>query len=220
MRHLILQIILTLAFSLPMINAQAASISMLTIDGVDGPGDVGAYPLDAPFSWSQHRYPGSSTAHIWQLPPGTDGGIILGQAQPGQSQITASRLMYNLPSWLFSVGDGITMNADESLNFQNLRMFWGGTILDLGNTAGYSAYIPKLADISQLSTTSNGWVLENDGTYNLVFQSAGLCDGCELTIHLHGTAVAAVPVPSVVWLFVSYLAGVFGVSYRKGKTQI
>jgi hypothetical protein len=204
-----------LIFSLCVSSAQAGSIAMLTIDGMLGPGDAGSYPVDALFSWSEHRYPGETVGHVWTLAPGTDGGIFLAQAQPSKGGMTAKRDMYNMPSWFYSVGNGITINADESLDFENFRMSWGGTILDLGNVPGYSASIPKLADISQLSGTSNGWVLQNDGTYNLIFRSAGLCDGCELTVHLHGTA-HPVPLPSAFWLLGAGLAaGLSQVSYRR-----
>lgn len=213
MNHWMSKIFLALVCCASTLSVQAASINILTIESGLGPGIVGSYSLNSMFSWIEHRYPGTTSGHSWTLAPGTDEGILLGQAQPNHD-ITANRLMYNMPSWLYSVGNGITINEDESINFQNLRLYWGGTILDLGNAPGYTAAIPRLTDFSELSATSNGWVLENDGIYSLIFHTAGLCDGCELTIHLYGTA-QPVPLPSAFWLFTSSLAGLYGIAYRR-----
>lgn len=214
MNHWMSKIFLALVCYASTLNLQAASINILIIEGGLGPGIVGSYSLNSMFSWIEHRYPGSTSGHSWTLAPGTDGGILLGQSQPNQAEITANRPMYNTPSWLYSVGNGISINEDESLDFQNLRLFWGEMILNPGTAPGYNTTIPRLTDASQLSATSNGWVLETDETYNLIFHTAGLCEGCELTIHLYGTALP-VPLPSAFWLFTSSLAGLLGIAHRR-----
>ncbi len=196
-------------------NAQAASIAALTVDGYLGQGDVVSYPVDATYSWISHLYPDNTIPHSWTQAPGTDGGILIDQAQPNKGEITATRLMYNLNSWLYSVGSGVTVNPlDNSLNFLNLRMNWGGTILDLGNAPGTNPIVPLVADINTLSGTDNGWQWLSDNSYQLLYHSAGLCDGCQLTIHLYGSVVP-VPVPAAVWLFGSGLLGLLGLARRR-----
>lgn len=71
---------------LAQVPAQAAAITFLGIDGMLGSGDAGNYPVDAEFSWISHRYPGSTSAHIWTLAPGSNGGVIVGSAQSGQDR--------------------------------------------------------------------------------------------------------------------------------------
>ena len=170
----------------------SAGPGILTIDGVVGPGNVGSYPPDAVFSWIDHRYPGNDGSHIWELAAGTDGGILLGQGQPVKGELTEVRPMYNLKSWLYTVSDGIKFNGDSSLDFSNLRMDWGGTILDLGTAPGFDPLVPLISDITQLSGNQNGYVIYADNSYDLIYHSAGLCDGCILTVHFHGMAL---PVP-------------------------
>lgn len=83
--------ILALAATLVCAPAGAVPIAFLGIDGMLGPGDAGAYPPDAEFSWISHRYPGNVDAHIWTLVPGSDGGVTVGSAQAGRGEITAPR---------------------------------------------------------------------------------------------------------------------------------
>jgi hypothetical protein len=191
-------------------SAQAASIGALTIDGYLGPGTAGSYPVDATYSWISHLYPDNTGPHSWTQAPGTDGGILTDQAQSNKGEITAPRPMYNINSWLYSVGNGVTINPlNNSLDFQNLRMNWGGTILDLGNAPGTNPVVPLVADINTLSGTDNGWQRLSDNTYQLLYHSAGLCDGCQLAIHLYGSVVP-VPIPAAIWMFGSGLMGLFG----------
>ena len=184
-------------------GVHASDLSVLTIDGVVGPGDAGHYPADAAFSWIDHHFPDNSVSHIWELAAGTDGGILLGQGQPGRGELTEVRPMYNLNSWLYTVGDGITLNPDNSLDFANLRMNWGGSLFDLGNAPGFAPLVPLVADITQLTGNDNGYAIYADHTYDLIYHSAGQCDGCVLTIHFHGSALP-VPEPQT-YLF--WLAG-------------
>ena len=99
--------------------------------------------------------------------------------------------MYNQASWLFSVGGGLAINqTDGTLDFSNLRIYL------------------------LLSRTVNGWATQADGTYQLIFRSSSLCDGCEVTIHLYGSVVP-VPVPAAFWLLGSGIVGLLGVVQRK-----
>lgn len=192
--------------------AYAAIISSFTINGYLGPGDATIYPVDAPYSWISHLYPDNTVPHSWTQAAGTDGGIIFSRAQPGKGEINAVRPMYNLNSWLFSVGGGLSIDAfSNTVNFQNLQMNWGGTILDLGNAPGTSPYIPLVADITALSGGENGWQWLSDGSYQLIYHSNGLCDGCQLTIHLTGNVVT-VPVPTALFLFGSGFAGLIKIA--------
>lgn len=198
-------------------NAQAASVAALSVDGYLGPGIAGSYPINATYSWISHLYPGNTVPHSWTQAPGTDGGILIGQAQPNTGEITSVRPMYNQNAWLYSVGNGVTVNpVDDSVNFQNLRMDWGGTILDLGNAPGTNPIVPLVADINSLSGTDNGWQWLGDNSYQLLYHSAGLCDGCQLTIHLYGNVVP-VPILPTVWLFGSGLLGLFGFARMHGR---
>lgn len=195
----------------------AAVVSSFTINGYLGPGDAAIYPVDAPYSWISHLYPGNSIPHSWTQAAGTDGGIIFARVQSGKGEITAVRPMYNLNSWLFSVGTGLSISAsDNTVNFRNLQMNWGGTILDLGNAPGTSPDIPLVADITALSGTENGWQWLSDGSYQLLYHSNGLCDGCQLTIHLTGNVVT-VPVPAALFLFAPGFWGLVRMGKLKPK---
>lgn len=181
--------------------SHASAISLLSIEGVTGPGDVGTYPVDSGFSWIAHRYPDASVPHIWQLAAGSDGGIVLGQAQPGRGGITEVRPMYNINSWLYSVGSGVIFGSNGALDFSTMHLKWGETDLQFGISPGFDSSIPLVSDITQLAETENGYVVYGDGKYDLIYHDVGLCDGCAVTLHLHGVAMA-VPEPenSVLWL--------------------
>lgn len=160
--------------------------TFLGIEGTLGPGGYGNYPLDADFSWISHRFPGNTSAHIWTLAPGSDGGVIMNTAQPGQGQITAVRAMYNVPSWLFSAGTGISFGAfAQAFDFTNIRLYWGEDIYDFGFGTTRSGQVPHVAGPQDVQS-ANGWWLDAQGKYHLVFRGDGQCAGCELTVHLTG----------------------------------
>ncbi|MHB8623519.1 MAG: hypothetical protein ACYC9J_14330 [Sulfuricaulis sp.] len=210
---------LVLAFGVGGVTAQAANIASLTVEGYLGPGTNGSYPVDATYSWISNLYPGSTVADSWTQAPGTDGGIIIGQAQPNAGEINAPRPMFNENSWLYSVGNGVTVNpADNSVDFQNLQMYWGGSILDLGAAPGTNPIIPLVADIKALSGTENGWQWLSDNSYQLIYHSVGICADCQLTIHLYGN-VALVPIPPTVWLLGSGLMGLFGFTKTRKRSK-
>lgn len=208
--------ILALAATLVCAPAKAVPITFLGIDGMLGPGGAGNYPLDADFSWISHRYPGNVDAHIWTLAPGSDGGVTVGSAQTGRGEITAPRAMYNLTSWLYSVGSGVQFDdLTDSFDVSDLRLSWGGTDYDFGFGGGISGLVPLVAGEGAVAD-ANGWWLDGAGYYHLVFRGNGQCEGCELTVHLTGQ-LTEVPLPAAAWLFGSGLAGLlFGVR-RSGQ---
>lgn len=172
--------------------ARAADVvTFLGIDGMLGPGAVGNYALDAPFSWISHRFPGSATAHLWTLAPGADGGVIVNAAQPGRGQVSAPRPMYNVTSWLFSVVDGVRFDPmAETLNFTSTRLTWGDDVYDFGFGAARTGLVPYVTG-PQDAQSANGWWRDAQ-RYHVVFRGDGQCAGCELTVHLTGTLATAV----------------------------
>lgn len=194
----------------------ASEIGVLTIQGVIRPGAVGHYPANSAFSWIDHRYPSNSLSHIWQLAPGSDGGILLGQAQQNAGELTQVRPMYNQNSWLYTVGNGITLTTDKTLDFSNLFMSWGETTLALGVDPGFDPLVPLVADITQLSGTANGYAVYADASYDLIYHSRGLCADCVLTLHLHGNAMP-VPEPKGTLLWLTGLALLYGSLRRKSE---
>lgn len=183
------------------VSVSHADIDFLGIEGIAGPGDVGAYPSDSDFSWIAHRQPDNSLSHLWQLAPGSDGGIVLGLAQSGRGAITEVRPMYNINSWLYSVGAGVTFDSNSALDFSTMHLKWGEADLQFGMSPGFDPLIPLVSDITQLIDIENGYVVYGDGKYDLIYHDAGLCDGCVVTLHLHGVAMS-VPEPGngLLWL--------------------
>lgn len=195
--------------------ANATDIGFMSVEGAEGPGGVGAYPPDAAFSWIAHRFPGNTVAHIWQIDAGSDGGIILNQAQAGQDELTSVRPMYNIDSWLYSLGGGVAVDVNGMLDFSMVHLSWGDIDLDFGNASVFSFLIPQVQDITALTGIENGYAVYQDGTYDLIVHTAGTCGGCELTVHLHG-AISPVPEPGngVLWL-----VGIVGLTlaFKGGK---
>jgi hypothetical protein len=184
-------VVLAHVLAAPPVRA-AEIVSFLAIEGTGGPGDAGEYPLDADFSWTSHRFPGNTSAHIWTLAPGSDGGIAMNTAQPGRGQITAKRAMYNLNSWLFSTGSGIQYQSQTAvLDFTNLRLAWGEDIYDFGFGTTTSGLVPRVVGAGEVAS-ANGWWLDSAGKYHLILRGEGQCVGCELTVHLTGQRTAVV----------------------------
>lgn len=216
MSRILTQALLVLAVLCTSPSSQALEISVLSIQGVIGPGAVGNYPVNSAFSWIDHRYPSNRLSHIWQLAPGSDGGILLSQAQQNAGEVTEVRPMYNQPSWLYTVGSGITLGADKALDFSNLFMSWGETILALGAQPGFDSLVPLVADITQIPETANGYAVYADASYDLIYHSRGLCNDCVLTLHLHGN-VSPVPEPKSTLLWLTGLALLYGNLRRRGE---
>lgn len=165
---------------------------LLAIDGALGPGGAGNYPLDADFSWISHAYPGSTNTHIWTLAAGSDGGIIIDMAQSGQGQISAPRAMYNITSWLLSTATGIHLDpSNNEMDFENMRLSWGEDLYDFGFGTTRSGLVPRVNG-PQDAQNANGWWLDGQGKYHLVFRGDGQCAGCTLTVHLTGQMTTSV----------------------------
>jgi hypothetical protein len=143
------------------------------------------------------------------MTPGTDGGIILGQTQsagqidnpwnflgiPGGHQTTTPVSVVN--------DNGLT----KDLDFSGWSMLWNGieTTFD-GSLATITCETTACAHNEVFSLNYNG-VVSQDNPAGFAGMSYGL--------HLEGTIVSAVPLPSAVWLFGSGLIGLVGVARRK-----
>ncbi|HHH44107.1 MAG TPA: hypothetical protein ENK49_08215 [Gammaproteobacteria bacterium] len=172
--------------------AYADHLSGLAITGVPANAIVGAWPVDSEYSWLSNRFPQAGSPHSWRLHPGTDGGILLGQAQPSGS-LTAEFLMFNIPTTIFSVGNGITLNANEDINMDNLRKLAGQTVTDLGSGSGADPIVPLVPDITALAAGENGWQLNADGSYHIIYNTQGSCADCEMIIHFYGNTIPVTP---------------------------
>ena len=189
-------------------SSSAAHISMLTLPGqFQPPGIVGTFPDDAQFSWIKHRHPSNTTYFSWNFGGGTDGGIIFNQPQ-AYTEMTDTFIMFNQQTGFFSVNGGLSIGADETIDMANLRMWQSGNIIDIGSGSGFDTLVPYYDDISLLADGMNGWSMNADGSYHLFYNTRGVCDGCEMTVHLYGSVV---PIPAAVWLFLSGLLGLFGI---------
>jgi len=193
----------------------ANAITMLTLPGeYQPPGIVGAFPDDADFSWIKHRYPEGAGYHSWNFGGGKDGGVIFGQPQ-AFTEMTDVFTMFNQPTGFYSVGSGLSIDLNNRIDMSNLRMWHAAEITDVGSGSGFDTFVPYLTDITLLGAGENGWSIDSSGAYHLFYNTAGICAGCEMTIHLYGTAV--VPVPAAIWLFGSGVVGLFGCSIFKRK---
>lgn len=185
--------------------ASGYPVSMLSIGGDDSlPGIVGEYSTQSSFSWMSNRFPANTSGHSWTLGPGTDGGIVFGQSQD-VGAMTGVRPMFNIPTAIYSINAGLGISQDGTIDMANVRMWHGGEIINIGDAQGYSSLIPRVADLGLLGALENGWTLDQQsGIYHLLYHTVGTCADCELTVHL--TGMAAVPLPSSIWLMLSGIA--------------
>ncbi len=204
-------ILLTIAFP-----ATAQSITQLTITGDDSlPGNVGDYPITSTFSWMSHLFPSNTTPFSWTLGPGSDGGVVFDRPQnPGA--MMGIRLMFNQPTTFYSVGSGLSIDNSNVIDMANLRMKQSSTIIDVGSGSGFDTLGPRVSDISLLLPGANGWSLNQDGTYFLIYNTRGTCDTCNLTLHLYGTALVPIPPALLLFLSGSFLFGNFGMKRKVG----
>lgn len=147
---------------------------------------LGPLPYDAQYSWISRIYTGGSFTISWRFYPGTDGGIVFSLAQPPE-RLTSIFGMLSLNTTLYSVGAGITMDANHVIDMVNLRKDAEGSILDLGSGPGVDSKVPLVQDVTMLGTVQNGWQLNPDGTYHLIYNTHAECTGCKLVIHFYGT---------------------------------
>jgi len=157
----------------------------LDITGVPANAGPWSWPVDSEYSWLSHRFPSATVWHSWRLHPGTDDGILFGSAQPPET-LTSEFLMFNVPTAIYSTGNGVTLDEYETVNFDSLHRLHGNTDYDLGSNSGANPNIPLVSDITQLQPGENGWQSNPDCTYHLIYNTAGNCAGCEMMIHFYG----------------------------------
>jgi len=157
----------------------------MEIIGVPASAGPWSWPVDSEYSWLSHRFPAATTWHSWRLHPGADGGIQFGSAQPS-GYLTAEFLMFNISTTIYSTGNGVTINANETVNLDNLRRLHGNTVYDLGSGAGADPVIPLVPDVTQLLAGENGWQINPDGSYHVIYNTVGNCAGCEMLLHFYG----------------------------------
>lgn len=189
-------------------KAYADHLSGLTIFGQYQPSTVGTFPVTSDFSWLWLEFAGGAR-FSWRFGPGTDGGIVFGQAQPhppydsgsgyGTAYGTSGTLtdvftFLNEPTVFFSAAGGIAIAADDSLDLSNLRLFRGVNEVNLGAGVAADVIVPLVADITALPKGKNGWQLRPDGSYLLVYYTAFA--GAPMALHLAGTAIP-MPPPTV-----------------------
>ncbi|MBI3778771.1 MAG: hypothetical protein HY274_07660 [Gammaproteobacteria bacterium] len=192
--------------------ASAQLISGLTIEGSTAPGIVGEFASGSQFSWFHHVI--SEPGHSWMFGPGSMGGIVFGTEQP-MGEMGGWYTMYNQPAVLFSAPGGITIDANNTIDMSNLRLSQAWTVIDLGSGSGYDTFVPLVSDISLLGVGQNGWMINPNGTYFLVYHSVGLGTTTTSTIHLYGSVVP-VPLPGALVFFLSGMAGLLMAGGRKG----
>ena len=166
--------------------AAADHYAGMGIIGVPANAGPWSWPVDSEYSWLSHRFPAATTWHSWRLHPGTNGGILFGSAQPSGA-LTAEFLMFNISTTIYSTGNGVTIDANETVNFDNLRRLHGNTVYDLGSGTGADPVIPLVPDVTQLLPGENGWQINPDGTCHVIYNTAGNCAGCEMLLHFYGT---------------------------------
>ncbi|HYQ72058.1 MAG TPA: hypothetical protein VET88_09055, partial [Gammaproteobacteria bacterium] len=154
------------------------------ITGVDAPSQVGSWPLLAEYSWLNRDSTGLQSTISWRLHPGTDDGIIFFLAQPPQT-LTSEFTMLNLSTALYSTGNGITIDG-TTIDMSNLRKSADGNVFNIGSGPGVDPMVPLVEDITALMPGENGWQINTDGSYNLLFNTIAECQGCRIRIHLYG----------------------------------
>ena len=123
--------------------------------------------------------------------------------------------MFNQSTSFYSTAGGITIDSADVIDMSNLLMLHAGTVIDVGSGSGsgFNTLVSRVSYINLLSAGENGWMLNADGSYHLIYNTRGTCDTCSLTMHLYGFAV--VPVPPALWLLSSGLLGLLSSARRK-----
>jgi len=206
------RLLLLLIFSFCLNTAHA--ISILTLPGsFESPGILDTFPEYSNYSWLSHRQSSDHRYFSWRFGGGSDGGVIFNQLQE-YTEMTDTFVMFNQNTGLFSVNDGIQINDDYSIDMANLRMWQSSQIYDLGDASEFETLIPFFDDLSIRLDGQNGWSITGN-EYHLFYNTRGICDTCEMVIHLHGMTV--VPIPSSILLFLSGV-GFLGVGFKRKKS--
>jgi hypothetical protein len=101
-------------------TGNADHLNGLDIVGVPANAGPWTWPADSEFSWISRRFPQSTSRHSWRLHPGINSGILFSSQQPPE-YLTSEFLMFNKPTTIFSVSNGVTLNINEDINMDNLR---------------------------------------------------------------------------------------------------
>jgi len=181
-------------------DGYAQSIAGLTIKGAYAPAVVGTLPVTSTYSWiTTTLYTGGQFS--WMYGPGTNGGVVFGRPQAygtshGAGEMSSWFLMLTRDSWLYSTRAGISIDSNNTIDMSNLALFWSGSTVDLG-VNGVNPLVPLVPDIALLAPGDNGWMINTDGSYHLIYYNStvGACGvGCATAIHLYGS-VQSVPLP-------------------------
>lgn len=172
--------------------AEPVSVQNLMVEGDDSlPGYNGYYLANSGYSWMSHTFAGNTSGFSWTLGPGTDGGILLWRGQPTAGEMIGVRPMFNQPTTFYTVNEGITVDAAGTLNVANLRMQHRGDVYDVGGGSGFDTSVGLIANVGTLADGVNGWQLNTDGSYHIIYNTTSICPGCKLKLHFFGQHIEA-----------------------------
>lgn len=164
------------------------------------------------------------------MSPGTDGGLLLGQAQlasiPSTFTLDGTEIAPFDSPWLFLGQYGahqsnspVTISSDDGngnvqLDFSGWGATWNGipNINLGGDTVTFSD--TGLATVTCALDCSVGDTFTLDYSAHVPLSDTSGFGGVYWGMHLEGV-VSAVPVPAAVWLFGSGLIGLIGIARRK-----
>lgn len=166
------------------------------------------------------------------ISPGTDGGLLLGQAQlasiPSTSTLDGTEIAPFDSPWLFLGQYGahqstspVTISSDDGngnvlLDFSGWGVTWNG--IPNINLGGDSITFSDtgLATVSCALDCSVGDIFTLDYSAHVPLSDQNGFAGVYWGIHLEGV-VSTVPVPAAAWLFASGLIGLIGVARHKSR---
>ena len=74
----------------------------------------------------------------------------------------------------------------------NLRKRSNGNVLNIGSAPGVDPLVPLVQDITALLPGQNGWQINTEGSYHLIYNTLAECVGCDMIIHFYGTQLPRV----------------------------